>query len=439
MLSPWTVKRLGRSAEEVATLACDGSCVNGCAEPSVGDGARRASPGGGRGAFPPRCAARARLRAVSDCIDRLSSACDAAIWPDVGFRPRGIALLPRAFAVTFRRLAMGAPAFAVAVANADADDDEGGVGTVAIAARDGGVGVRVDAEASAAGAVGARAGGGPMGMPVAVETGSLAIPFTAASLSATPAGTLWFRETPGTTELATPMRIVVAPSLNAAAAISGGKERIASAWGAIMWYSTFARNIDTASWVGFGLPPRCSAANFAALLFASARDAGVANQQAHKQAHLQMSHWHASNTAFVSRRLGPCLAMHTGQFKQLRKAHLHVNLWTALALPFFTTFPCAHPGHVSVTSAPFTVKLSRIVFASFESALKLMSTSFCAFTFLFASVLSFLFAVVAAVAASRRDFAAFRSASSFTLSRPPLSPANKLRAFESTICAFTPS
>jgi len=45
--------------------------VNRCAEPSVGDGARRASPGG---AFSPTCAARAISRVVSDCIDRLSFA-----------------------------------------------------------------------------------------------------------------------------------------------------------------------------------------------------------------------------------------------------------------------------------------------------------------------------------------------------------------------------
>ena len=278
-LPPWTWRRLVRSEEEAAAEACDGSCVNCCAEPPVGDGARRASPGG---AIPPPCAARAISRVVSDCIDRLSFAKDAARWPGVGTRPRGIALFPRGFAVLFLRLAVEAPA------SADADDEVGTKAASGFAARDPDGRVGVCEEDVAAAEFGARGGGGPMGSPAVDEPGSLATPFAALILCATAAGTLWFRGAPGTTEPATPTRIVAAPSLSAAAAIGGGKARTASAWEAVMWYSTFSRNIDTASWVGFVLSWRYVAAISSALRLASARNAGVASQPAHKQVHLQM-------------------------------------------------------------------------------------------------------------------------------------------------------
>ena len=222
-------------------MACDGSCVNCCAEPPVGDSARRASPGG---AIPPPCAARAISRVVADCIDRLSFAKDAARWPGVGTQPRGIAFFPRAFAVLFLRLAVEAPA------RADADDEVGTKAASGFAARDpeGGVGagfaardpdgrIGVCEEDVAAAEFGARGGGGPMGPPAVDEPGSLATPFAALILCATAAGTLWFRGAPGTTEPATPTRIIVAASPSAAAAIWGGKERIASSWEAAMWYS----------------------------------------------------------------------------------------------------------------------------------------------------------------------------------------------------------
>ena len=425
-------------------MACDGSCVNCCAEPPVGDSARRASPGG---AIPPPCAARAISRVVADCIDRLSFAKDAARWPGVGTQPRGIAFFPRAFAVLFLRLAVEAPA------RADADDEVGTEAASGFAARDpeGGVGagfaarvpdgrVGVCKEDVAAAEFGARGGGGPMGPPAVDGPGSLAAPFAALILCATAAGTLWFRGAPGTAEPATPTRIIVAASPSAAAAIWGGKELIPSSWEVVMLYSTLACNINTASCEGFGTPARNFASYSSALRAAASRDAAVAVQPTHKQWHLQMLHRHASFTSFVSGRLEFHLGVHTGQLAQSSKAHLHLNLWRlVLVLPAFVTFPCVHLGHNSVTSAPFTVKLSRTVFASFESALNLVSTSFCAFTFLFTSVLSRLFAVAAAVASSRLDFAAFRSASSFTLSRSPLAWANKPRAFCSSISAFARS
>jgi hypothetical protein len=301
-------------------VACDGSCVNCCAEPPVGDGVRRAAPAG---AFPPAAGARASSRAPSDCIDWLSFAQDAARWPCVGTRSRGIALFPRAFAVTFRGLAVEAWAFAdaddevVTDAGFTARDPEGCV-DAGFAARDPDGRVGVCEEDVAAAGFGARGGGGPMGPPAADEPGSLATPFTAASLSATPAGIVWFRETPGVTEPepATPTRIVVAPSLNAAAAISGAMERNASSWEVVMLNSTLLRTIDTASCEGFGMSERNFAAISSALSLAFARDAGVAVQPVHKQWHLQTLHSHAFITACVSGRLGSRLGTHTGQLEQ---------------------------------------------------------------------------------------------------------------------------
>ena len=118
------------------------------------------------------------------------------------------------------------------------------------------------------------------------------------------------------TEPATPTRIVVAPSLNAAAAISGGMERIASSWEVVMLYSTSSRNIDTTSCEGFVLSARNFAAISSALSLAFARDADVAVQPTHKQWHLQMLHRHSSITAFVSGRLGSHLGTHTGQLEK---------------------------------------------------------------------------------------------------------------------------
>jgi len=244
----------------------------------------------------------------------------------VGTLLRGIALFPRGFAVTCRRLAVGALAFTVAdddevgtepVAGFAAREPDGG-GVAGHAARDpdGRVGVCIEDVAAAGFA--ARDGGGPMGSSAADEKGSLATPFTAAILCATPPGTLWFRETPGTTEPATPTRIVVAASLSAAAAISGGKERTPSSWETVMLCSILPRNIDTKSWEGFGFPARYAAAYSAAFFFAAARDTGVASQTAHKQVHLQMLHWHASKTAVVSVRLWSRLGAHTGQVAQFR-------------------------------------------------------------------------------------------------------------------------
>ena len=125
--------------------------------------------------------------------------------------------MPRGAAVLLLRLAVEAPAFA------DADDEVGTKAASEFAARDpeGGVGagfaardpdgrVGVCEEDVAAAEFGARGGGGPMGPPAVDEPGSLATPFAALILSATAAGTLWFRETPGVTEPATLTRIVAA-------------------------------------------------------------------------------------------------------------------------------------------------------------------------------------------------------------------------------------